>query len=69
MAPAQPAPVMCSGTDRKGRGLSVQRRGDRDTVLGARSLLVSFNAVRPPGRLSAGSLNGVVMLSVIGCLD
>ena len=30
---------------------------------------MSFNAIRPPGRLSAGSPNGVVMLSVIGCLD
>ena len=53
----------------EGTGLSVQRGRDRDTVLGARSLFVSFNAIRPPGRLSTGSPDGEVMLSIIGCLD
>ena len=30
---------------------------------------MSFNAIRPPGRLSTGSPDGEIMLSIIGCLD
>ena len=48
---------------------SVQRGGDRATVLGKRTFFVPCNAVRPPGRLSTGSPDGEVMLSIIGCFD